>query len=246
MARSDNAPSTPARKGSGKDDPAPKKVRWYKQVWSVYQMARASDPAVTWWILGVFVGIVAVGVGVGLLIHNVVYMLLLSLPFGFVAALYVLTTRAEKAAYTQIEGKPGASRSVLGTIRRGWVFTDEPVAIDPRTTDLVFRGVGRAGVVLVSEGPAHRVGKLLAAERKRTERVVSGAPVTVIQMGEDEGQVPLRKLPRTVQRLKPKLTKAEVAEVTKRLTALGGARLPVPKGIDPMRARPDRRQMRGR
>ena len=37
-----------------------------------------------------------------------------------------------------------------------------------------------------------------------------------------------------------------MAEVTKRLKSLGGAGLPVPKGIDPMRARPDRKGMRGR
>ena len=47
-------------------------------------------------------------------------------------------------------------------------------------------------------------------------------------------------------RSRPKLTKQEVAEVNKRLTALGGVKLPVPKGVDPMRARPDRKGMRGR
>jgi aminomethyltransferase len=68
----------------------------------------------------------------------------------------------------------------------------------------------------------------------------------IIQAGDGEGQVPLRKLPRAVQRLKPTLTKQETAEVIKRLTALGAIRLPVPKGVDPMRARPDRKGMRGR
>ena len=38
----------------------------------------------------------------------------------------------------------------------------------------------------------------------------------------------------------------EVGEVTKRLRALGGVRLPVPKGIDPYRVRPDRKGMKGR
>ena len=103
-----------------------------------------------------------------------------------------------------------------------------------------------ARVVLVGEGPAPRIGRLLEAERKRTARVISGVPITLIQAGDGEGQVPLRKLPRAVQRLKPTLTKQEVGEVLKRLTALGAVRLPVPKGIDPMRARPDRKGMRGR
>ena len=42
------------------------------------------------------------------------------------------------------------------------------------------------------------------------------------------------------------LTKEEVVTVNKRLRALGGVKLPVPQGIDPMRARPDRKAMRGR
>ena len=48
------------------------------------------------------------------------------------------------------------------------------------------------------------------------------------------------------RRIPSVLTKDEVATVQKRLKALGGIRPPVPKGIDPMRARPDRRAMRGR
>ena len=238
MARDTNA--TPPAAGKVR------KTRWYHQVWQAYQMTRQNDPAVTWLILAVFVGIVAVGLVVGLIFNAVVYFLLLAIPFALLGAMFVLARRAETAAYTRIAGQPGASRAALGTIRRGWTFTEEPVNVDPRTRDMVFRGLGRAGVVLVSEGPAARVGKLLESERKRTARVISGAPITLIQVGDDEGQVPLRKAPRAVQKLRPQLTKQEVAEVSKRLTALGGVRLPVPKGVDPMRARPDRKGMRGR
>lgn len=235
MARDTNASSGKVRK-----------TRWYHQVWQAYQMTRQSDPAITWLILAVFFGIVAVALVIGLIAGPVVYFLLLGVPFALLGAMFVLARRAETAAYTRIAGQPGASRAALGTLRRGWTFTEEPVAVDPRTQDLVFRGLGRAGVVLVSEGPAPRVGRLLEAERKRTARVISGAPITLIQVGDGEGQVPLRKLPRTVQKLRPQLTKQEVAEVGKRLTALGAVRLPVPKGVDPMRARPDRKGMRGR
>ncbi|WP_029287881.1 DUF4191 domain-containing protein [Cellulomonas sp. HZM] len=226
--------------------PKAKKTRWYTQIWQAYQMTRRTDPAVTWIVLAIFVGVLALGLIIGFAIGHWLYMLLLSLPFAALGAMFVLARRAETAAYTNIEGQPGASRAALSTIRRGWTFGEEPVAVDPRTQDMVFRGLGRAGVVLVSEGPAHRVGKLLESERKRTARVISGAPITIIQSGNDEGQVALRKLPRAVQKLKPKLTKQEVAEVGKRLTALGGVRLPVPKGVDPLRARPDRKGMRGR
>ncbi len=223
-----------------------KKVRWYHQLWQAYQMTRQTDPAVTWIILAVFFGVVAVGVLVGILTGHVVYVLLLSLPLAVLGAMVVLARRAETAAYARIEGEPGAAIAALGTLRRGWTFTQEPVAVDPRTRDMVFRGVGRPGVVLVGEGPAHRIGKLLESERKRTARVVSGAPVHLIQVGDGPDQVALRKLPRTVTKLKPQLTKPEVAEVLRRVTSLGAAKLPVPKGIDPTRARPDRKGLRGR
>lgn len=246
MARTSTTPPASARNGSGKSTGTPKKTRWYQQVWQVYQMTRETDPAVTWWMLGAFVGIVAVGVIVGVLLHQVLYFVLLAVMLAVLASMFLLTRRAETAAYRRIEGQPGASLSALSTIRRGWTFAQEPVQFDPRTSDAVFRGVGRPGVVLVSEGPAHRVDRLVESERKRVSRVLSGVPIIVIQMGDEAGQTPLRKLPRKVQRLRPKLTKAELAAVDKRLTALGTMRLPVPKGIDPMKARPDRKGMRGR
>jgi hypothetical protein len=224
-----------------------KKSRWYTQVWQAYQMTRKQDPAVTWLMLGAFVGIVAVALVIGLVWGpSWLYTLLLGLPFGALAAMFILARRAETAAYSQIEGQAGASRAALGTIRRGWTFAEEPVAVDPRTQDLVFRGIGRAGIVLVSEGPKARATKLLETERKRTSRVLPNVPISLIQCGSDDGQFPLRKLPRQVQKLKQTLTKQEVAEISKRLTALGAVRPPVPKGIDPMRARPDRKGMRGR
>jgi len=234
---SSSAPDAPAKA---------KKVRWYHNIWQAYQVTRRSDKAITWWLLGTFLAVVGVALVIGFLVDSVVYLLFIGLPFAFIAVLLVLVRRFEKASYQQIEGTPGASLSALRTIRRGWDFPEEPVAMDARTQDLVFRGVGRAGVVLVSEGPAHRVAKLLEQERRRVNRVLPKVPVILIQCGNDEGQVPLRKLSRQVQRLKPTLDKQAVAEITKRLKALGGTRLPVPKGVDPFKARPDRKGMRGR
>ena len=223
-----------------------KKVRWYHQVWQAYQTTRAADPSVTWWVLGAVVVVLAIALAIGFAIGQVWYLLFVGLPFAFLAGLFVLARRAEAAAYRQIEGQPGASLSALRTIRRGWDFPEEPVAVDPRTQDMVFRGLGRAGVVLVGEGPGHRVDKLLETERKRVARILPNVPITILRTGDGEGQTPLRKLPRTVQRLKPTLTKQEVGDVSNRLRALGGMRLPVPKGVDPTRVRPDRRGMRGR
>lgn len=226
--------------------PKARKRRRFRQLWDVYQMTRRQDPAVTWWMLLAFVVVVGISAVLGTLYGALWYGLLLGIPTALLVALTIMGKRAEKAAYGQIEGQPGAATAALGTLRKGWNLEKDPVAVDPRTQDFVFRVTGRPGVILVSEGPAARVGRLLENERKRVARLLPNVPIHVIQMGNEEGQVPLLKLTRTVQRKKRKLTAAEVAEVTKRLKALGAARPPIPKGIDPMRVRPDRKGMRGR
>ncbi|WP_407317494.1 DUF4191 domain-containing protein [Isoptericola halotolerans] len=223
----------------------PKKQRWYHQVWAAYKMTRRQDPLVTWIMLAVFCGILALALLIGFLTGHPIYATVIGLPFSLLGAMFVLTRKAERAAYTQIEGQPGAVRAALGTVRGGWSFEDEPVAVN-RQQDLVFRGIGRPGVVLVSEGPSHRVQRMLDDERRRTARVLQNVPITTLQVGNGEGQIPLPKVARKVQKMKKTLTRAEASEVGKRLKALGGARLPVPKGVDPMKARPDRKGMRGR
>lgn len=228
--------------------PKPAKRRWYRQLWDVYGMTRRHDPRITLWMLLGFVGVLAVSVAVGLLLNAALwYVLLLAIPTAALVALIILGRRAEHAAYAQIEGQPGAAAAALSTLRRGWSVENEPVAVDPRTQDMVFRVVGRPGVFLVSEGPPARVGRLLEAERRKVTRVLPNVPVHLVQLGDGEGQVPLTRLTRTVQKTKGgKLTPSETAEVSKRLRALGTGRPPIPRGIDPMRARPDRRGMRGR
>lgn len=243
MART--SPTEPIEEpAKAKKAPKPKKTRWYHQVWEAYKMTTQVDKSVNFWLLGTFVVIVGVFVGIGLFTNALIYWTILGVMFSLVGAMFVLSRRAEAAAYRRIEGQPGAARAVIGTIRRGWTFPEEPVFVDPRTKDLVFRGVGRAGVVLVSEGPAHRVPRLLDAERKKVARVASGVPIHLIQMGDGEGQVPLRKLAKSISKLKSKITKAEVGEVLRRLTAIGTARMPLPKGVDPTRPRVDRKSMR--
>lgn len=212
----------------------------------VFDMTRKADPSVVWWMLGVVVVVLALALTIGFATGYPIYLLVIGIPLAVLGAMVVLARKAESAAFRQIEGRPGAAGAALRSIRRGWDFPEEPVVVDPRTQDSVFRGLGRAGVVLVGDGPPHRVGKLLESERRKVARVLPSVPVHVLQAGRDEDQVPLPKLPRTVQRLKPVMTKGELSEVSRRLRALGGMRMPVPKGVDPMRARPDRKAARGR
>ena len=130
-------------------------------------------------------------------------------------------------------------------LRRGWILEEQPVAVNPRTQEAVFRAIGRPGIVLVTEGSPARARALADGERRRMNRIAPKVPVHVIQTGRGEGQVPLAKVATTAKKLPKELTKQEVAAVNKRLSALG-TRLPIPKGIDPYRARPDRKATRGR
>jgi hypothetical protein len=235
-----------ARSKSGSES-TPKKQGRLAQLRAVFQMTRRQDPAVVWWMLLALVASMAVGFLIGVLIGQPAYVTLLGFMVGILAATVVLARRAERAAFAQLAGQPGASLAALQNVKRGWNIEEQPVAVDPRTQDLVFRAVGRPGVLLVTEGPLPRVNRLAEQERKRINRVLGAeVPVRVLHAGDGEGQIGLRKLRGAVLKLRPKLTKTEVVEVSKRLRALGTVKPPIPKGIDPTRMRPDRRATRGR
>jgi hypothetical protein len=223
-----------------------------RQILEVYRVSKRADPAIGWWMLGAFVLTVAVVLAIGFLVDLVWMFAIFGVLFGILAATIVMSRRAERAAYASIEGQVGAAGAALTSIRRGWYTDREPVAADvARPGDLgsaamVYRALGRPGIVLIGEGPAIRVEKLLAAEKKRVERVAPGVPVTTLRVGTAEGEIPLHKIANRVQRLKPQITKDEMAVVNKRLKAIGGMRAPLPKGVDPNRARMDRKALRGR
>ncbi len=208
-------------------------------------MTRRNDPNVVWIMLLAFLSIVAIGLLIGFLIQNWITMLIIAIPLGFLAAVFILSRRAERAAFSQIEGQPGAAGAALSVLRRGWILQDQPVAMNPRSQDAVFRAIGRPGIVLVTEGPSARVKPLAEAERRKMARIVPNVVVHVIESGRGDGQVPLAQVAKKAQKLKKNLTKQEVQAVNKRLTALG-TKLPIPKGVDPFKARPDRKAMRGR
>lgn len=222
-----------------------KKPSRLKQINEVFQMTRRHDPMVLWLMLLSFLGVVAVSFLVGYLLENWITGLIIGIPLGLLAATLILSRRAERAAFAQIENQPGASGAALGTLKRGWITEDQPVAVNPRTQDAVFRAIGRPGVVLVSEGPTHRVRPLVDAERKRLARILPNVTVHVIETGRGEGQVPLSQVAKKMNKLDKELTKLEVSAVSKRISSLGN-RLPIPKGIDPYKARPDRKAARGR
>ncbi len=237
MARSDSKADTKPGKKPGR----------LKQLRQIYTITRQAEPRLPLWMLLGFGVTLLVGFLVGLLLGQAILWTIFTLPLAVLVALVIMSRRAERSAYQRMSGQPGVTGAVLKNIRRGRYVEDEPVAIDPRTRDLVFRAIGRPGVALVTEGPVQRVQKLVEGERKRIARVLGpNVPVLVVHVGDGEGQVPLGKLNSKLMRSRAVLTKTEVSQVVARLRALGGAKPPIPKGIDPTRARPDRRGVRGR
>jgi hypothetical protein len=180
-----------------------------------------------------------VAVPVGLLV-NWLTGILLGIPTGLLAATFWFSRRAVRAAYKRIEGQPGAAAAVLESMR-GWAVT--PAIAVSKNQDMISRVVGKPGVILVGEGPASRITHMLANERKRTARWVPDVPIYEVQVGDDEGQVTLLKLQRSIQKLPRSLRGGEITEVRRRLEALGNARnsMPVPKGPIPTSPRQVRR-----
>lgn len=228
------------------------------QIRQSYAAIKSLDPKIGRYMLLAAGGTLVVLVGLGFLLGSWWrwYMLILALPTAALAAVVVMNRRGNTAMYNALEGQPGAAGAALmGMGKRGWFASEQPVAVDAQRgtkmsdmsgAAMVFRALGRPGIVLIGEGPAGRVQKLLKAEEKKVARVAPGVPVHLLVAGDAEGQVPVRKLAGKLTRMRPSLTKAEVSVVNKRLRSLPGIRSAIPAGVDPKRARVNRSALRGR
>ncbi len=185
---------------------------------------------------------VVVAVPVGYFLNSVTA-ILVSIPAGLLAGTFWFSRRAMKAAYSQIEGQPGAAAAVIQSLRGGnWQVT--PAVAVNKNQDMVSRVVGKPGVILVSEGPSTRVVHMLANERKRTARWLPEIPIYEIQVGDGDDQIGLTQLQKALNKLPRNLRGGEITEVRRRLDALGNAAtsMPIPKGPMPTSARQVRRQ----
>lgn len=236
-----------------KDKTAPEKSGRIQQFRQTYQLTKKTDPRIGLWLLGSFLLVGAVG-------FVVFYFLLPSkgaiglamaivggVLFGSLAALILFGRRAQKSAYAQMEGQRGAAGAALRMLRRGWRVYEEPVAIT-KQMDVVYRVVGPPGIVLIGEGNQNRLRQLMANERRRHERVAAETPIHEVVCGNGEGEVPLQKLVRYVQKLGRDVKPAEMTDVLNRLKALDANRspIPMPKGPVPTSMKGLRGNMRGR
>ncbi len=225
----------------------PKKRRWYHNFADAYRLVARHEKWAGAAIIGSLVAGPVVGWLIGMAFNQPIYGAFIGVFAGLLGAMLLLAWRTRIVSYAQIDGQPGASFAVLDQIKRGWSMEQQPAQVNARTQDLVFRIVGRPGVVLISEGPSDRVARLLSDEKKRVQRVIpASVPIIYVESGHGPGQVPLTKLESRIKSFKKVLTAQEVDAVAKRLRSLGTMNLPIPKGIDPTKARPDRKGMRGR
>jgi hypothetical protein len=232
--------------------PEPEKQGRIKQFAETYRMARKSDPQLGLWIAGAFVVGALVGFGVFWLAAGhrstlgLIVTIVGALMFGVLAALILFSRRAQKAAYAQMEGQVGAAAGALQLLKRGWRL-DTAIAFN-KQQDVVHRVIGPPGVVLVGEGNAGRVKGLLTSERRRHERVISEVPVHEVICGNGEGQVPLPKIARYIQKMKRQVKPAEITDVLARLKAIDASRpvVPMPKGPVPTSMKGMRGNFRGR
>ena len=234
---------------------AKKKNSTISQIVKIYQFTYAEDKALPWLLAAAILVPTLIAVVICLLAHfgwlSWILTVLLGIMVGLLLATMTLTRRSDRVGYAKMEGRPGAAAAVLSSISKaGFSFPQEPVWIDAKTKDAVWRGTGRTGVYLIAEGDYNRVNKAMNREEEKIRRITRGSaiPIYRISVGHGPDQVPLNKLQRTVVKKKIKLTATELETLNDRLVTLQKRQnaLGMPKGIDPTRIHVSRKAMRGR
>lgn len=230
--------------------PTPAKGR-LGQIRQAYQITKRSDRNIGLILLLTFLVVGGVFATLGYFLFGTGWIgLTITIVFGLLTGvlgvLIVFGRRAEKAAYAQVEGQRGAAAGALQMLRRGWEV--KPAVAFNKNQDVVHRVVGRPGIILVGEGSPNAVRGLLASEVKKHARVGGETvPVTGIIVGKEEGQVPLTKLVKHINKLPKKIKPAQMAEVVYKIKALDAMRpaAPMPRGPVPTSMKGNRKAMRG-
>ena len=238
-----------AEKARRKASTDPADMGRMRQIRRAYELTHEYDKPLPWLLLAALLAPVVVGVVVGLLWDHLVYLIVLGLLLGVLAAMIVLVRRAKAATYKRYAGQAGSAEVALQMLPKQWVST--PVIAATKSRDVVHRTIGPGGLVLVGEGEPGRVRQLLASEVRKHERVAYGVTVHTIVMGDKEGQVPLGRLADHIRKLPKSLQPNQVTDVKARLRALDAVRppVPIPRGPMPTSARQvkgSRQAMRGR
>jgi hypothetical protein len=205
-----------------------------KQIRMVAGIVRKANPKALPIVFGILVAVIALAVVIGLITGTVVFLAPLGVVLGLMGAMIVFGRFAQSAQYSTIAGQPGAAAAVLQSMRGNWTVT--PAIAANKSMDIVHRTVGKPGVVLVGEGSPNRLPSLLAAEKKRVSRVALDVPIYDLQVGDEEGQIPIRKLQRHIMKLPRNLKGPAILDLNYRLKALPQS-MQMPKGPMPRQGR---------
>lgn len=206
------------------------------QIRLAYTHTREQDARLVVWMAAAAAVGFAIVLGVFILLGRPILGAVTALPVAATAALSVLARRSQRAAIAGIEGQPGAALAIIQSMRGAWRVT--PAVAFSGKKDMVHRVVGRPGVILVGEGRKARVQALLRQEARRTSRVAGKIPVHEVNVGTGRDQVTLKQLRMHLVRLPRSIKTRQIGPLDRRLHALGGNELPIPKGPIPRIRRP--------
>ena len=239
MAKSRTPAETKAAKAEAKATRKAASKQRRTQLWQAFKMQRKEDKRLLPYMIAAFAVIVGASVAVGLLVGGIsaFMMPVLGVVLGVLVAFIVFGRRAQKSVYRKAEGQVGAAAWALENLRGKWRVT--PGVAANGHLDAVHRVIGRPGVIFVGEGSAARVKPLLAQEKKRTARLVGEAPIYDVIVGNGEGEVPLSKLERHMNRLPANISVKQMDVLENKLSALGSRVGPaaMPKGPMPAQAK---------
>jgi hypothetical protein len=206
-----------------------------QQLFQAFNMQRKEDKALIPLMLGAFIVIAGGIFGLGYMMGLEWILLPIGIALGLLVAVIIFGRRVQKTVYTKADGQPGAAAWALENMRGRWRVT--PTVAGTAQLDAVHRVIGRPGVILVAEGVPHRVKPLLAQEKKRVSRVVGDTPIYDIIVGNEEDQVPLRRLAAKIMKLPNNLKPVQIDGLEKRLSALASRGAQLPKGPMPQGAK---------
>ena len=166
-----------------KEEPK-KKQSTIKQIIQIFKYTHAEDKALPWLCGGVFVAPIIVFVVLGIVfkwsVIGWITSMILAVMLGLLFATMMLTNRADKVGYAKLEGRQGAAISVLGNINKaGFNFPQEPVWVDPKTKDAIWRGTGYNGIYLLGEGEYGRVKRAMDRQEQNIKGVTAGSDIPV-------------------------------------------------------------------
>jgi hypothetical protein len=220
-----------AEKNSNADPASAGRLR---QIGMVAGIVRKANPKALPIVFGTGIGLIALFVLVGLLTGTAPLLIPVGVLIGLTSAMVLFGRFAQSAQYAAIAGQPGAAAAIVQSMRGNWTVT--PAIAGNRNMDIVHRVVGKPGVILLGEGSPTGLASLIAAEKRKIGRIAYGVPIHELQVGQEQGQIPIRQLQRNLMKMPRTLKPAAVRDLNGRLKALPSS-LQAPRGPMPRTGR---------